>query len=127
MKRQIDLDSWKIPVKTQSYLLGQSVNLQVSAPHLLADEKLYLNSCYAAPSKSSLKYTIIDNYGYVDSRMFKKYEYSWICLWLPFCPSYPQLYAGQQAGTRGLPLHFSDRQNPEILLKGLPVYSRPRH
>ncbi|KAM6912156.1 uncharacterized protein FYW49_010658 [Xenentodon cancila] len=59
-------DSWEKPAKTQSYLLGQTVNLQVSAPQLLSEEKLYINSCYATPSsgsKSSLKYTIIDNYG----------------------------------------------------------------
>ncbi|RVE57058.1 hypothetical protein OJAV_G00212470 [Oryzias javanicus] len=58
-------DSWKMPAKTQAYLLGQSVNLQVSAPHLLSGEKVYINNCYATPtsSKSSLKYTIIDNYG----------------------------------------------------------------
>ncbi|XP_024128445.1 zona pellucida sperm-binding protein 3 [Oryzias melastigma] len=58
-------DSWKMPAKTQAYLLGQTVNLQVSAPHLLSGEKVYINSCYVTPtgSKSSLKYTIIDNYG----------------------------------------------------------------
>uniref|UniRef100_A0A3P9I867 Zona pellucida sperm-binding protein 3 n=1 Tax=Oryzias latipes TaxID=8090 RepID=A0A3P9I867_ORYLA len=58
-------DSWKIPAKMQVYLLGQTVNIQVSAPYLLSGEKVYINSCYATPtgSKSSLKYTIIDNYG----------------------------------------------------------------
>ncbi|XP_061599287.1 zona pellucida sperm-binding protein 3-like [Cololabis saira] len=59
-------DSWEEPAKTQSYLLGQTVNVQVSAPQLLSEEKLYINSCYATPSsgsKSSLKYTIIDNCG----------------------------------------------------------------
>lgn len=54
----------------QVYLLGQTVNIQVSAPYLLFGEKVYINSCYATPTSSisSLKYTIIDNYGCV----FKK-------------------------------------------------------
>ncbi|XP_047201690.1 uncharacterized protein si:ch211-67f13.7 [Girardinichthys multiradiatus] len=65
---QINLmdDSWRTPTKSQVYLLGQTVNIQVSAPHLPPGLKLYINSCYAAPSsgsKSSLKYTLVDNLG----------------------------------------------------------------
>ncbi|XP_044229848.1 zona pellucida sperm-binding protein 3 [Thunnus albacares] len=65
---QIELmnDSWSRPVKSQVYQLGQTVNFQVSAPQLPTGGKLYISSCYAAPSsgsKSSLKYTIIDNFG----------------------------------------------------------------
>uniref|UniRef100_UPI003AAEB020 uncharacterized protein n=1 Tax=Centroberyx gerrardi TaxID=166262 RepID=UPI003AAEB020 len=59
-------DSWTRPAKSQVYQLGQTVNFQVSAPHLPSGGKLYINSCYAAlfsGSKSSLKYTIIDNFG----------------------------------------------------------------
>ncbi|XP_041828530.1 zona pellucida sperm-binding protein 3 [Melanotaenia boesemani] len=59
-------DSWKTPAKTHEYLLGQTVNVQVSNPHLSPGEKLYINVCYAAPSsdsKSSLRYTVIDNFG----------------------------------------------------------------
>ncbi|XP_027857267.1 zona pellucida sperm-binding protein 3 [Xiphophorus couchianus] len=68
MEFQINLmdDSWRTPAKSQVYLLGQTVNIQVSAPHLPPGLKLYTNSCYAAPStgsKSSLKYTLIDNFG----------------------------------------------------------------
>ncbi|XP_007549221.1 zona pellucida sperm-binding protein 3 [Poecilia formosa] len=68
MEFQINLmdGSWRTPAKSQVYLLGQTVNIQVSAPHLPAGLKLYTNSCYAAPSsgsKSSLKYTLIDNFG----------------------------------------------------------------
>nr|XP_015825962.2 uncharacterized protein si:ch211-67f13.7 [Nothobranchius furzeri] len=64
-------DSWT-PAKSQVYLLGQTVNIQVSAPHLPPGLKLYINSCYATPpssSKSSLKYAMIDNFGcMVDSK-----------------------------------------------------------
>ncbi|KAM4723587.1 uncharacterized protein FYW61_014325 [Anableps anableps] len=68
MEFQINLmdDSWRTPAKSHVYLLGQTVNIQVSAPHLPPGLKLYINSCYAAPSsgnKSSLKYTFIDNFG----------------------------------------------------------------
>ncbi|XP_054894376.1 zona pellucida sperm-binding protein 3-like [Poeciliopsis prolifica] len=68
MEFQINLmdDSWRTPAKSQVYLLGQTVNIQVSAPHLPPGLKLYTNSCYATPSsgsKSSLKYTLIDNFG----------------------------------------------------------------
>ncbi|KAM7376553.1 hypothetical protein PAMP_006279 [Pampus punctatissimus] len=71
---QIELmdDSWSEPAKSQVYQIGQMVNFQVSAPQLPSGEKLYINSCYVAPSsgsKSSLKYTIIDNFGcMVDSK-----------------------------------------------------------
>ncbi|XP_031598185.2 uncharacterized protein si:ch211-67f13.7 [Oreochromis aureus] len=59
-------DSWSRPVTTRVYQLGQKVHIQVSAPHLPAGGKLYISSCYAAPSngsKSSPKYSIIDNFG----------------------------------------------------------------
>lgn len=59
-------DSWTAQTEPQVYLLGQTVNIQVSAPHLPPGLKLYIISCYAASSsKSSLKYNIIDNFGYV--------------------------------------------------------------
>ncbi|XP_037550589.1 zona pellucida sperm-binding protein 3 [Nematolebias whitei] len=64
-------DSFTAHTKPQVYLLGQTVNIQVSAPHLPPGWKLYISSCYAAPSasKSSLKYTMIDNLGcMVDSK-----------------------------------------------------------
>ncbi|XP_044079910.1 zona pellucida sperm-binding protein 3 [Siniperca chuatsi] len=65
---QIELmdDSWSRPAKSQVYQLGKTVNFQVSALHHPTGGKLYINSCYATPSsgsKSSLKYTIIDNFG----------------------------------------------------------------
>ncbi|XP_023258530.1 zona pellucida sperm-binding protein 3-like [Seriola lalandi dorsalis] len=65
---QIELmaDSWSIPAKSLVYQLGQTVNVQVSAPHLPSGGKLYISSCYATPSsgsQSSLKYTIIDKFG----------------------------------------------------------------
>ncbi|XP_018545460.1 zona pellucida sperm-binding protein 3 [Lates calcarifer] len=59
-------DSWTIPAKSQVYQLGQTVHFQVSAMHLPSGGKLYISSCYATPSsgsKSSLKYTIIGNFG----------------------------------------------------------------
>nr|XP_020470128.1 zona pellucida sperm-binding protein 3-like [Monopterus albus] len=63
---QIELmdDSWSKAATSRVYLLGQTVNLQVT--YLPTGEKLYISSCYATPSsyyKSSLKYTIIDNFG----------------------------------------------------------------
>ncbi|XP_062295767.1 zona pellucida sperm-binding protein 3-like [Scomber scombrus] len=65
---QIELmdDSWSRPAMSQVYQLGQTVNFQVTASQLPTGWKLYINTCYAAPSsgsKSSLKYTIIDNFG----------------------------------------------------------------
>lgn len=60
------LDSWSRPAEAQVYQLGKTVNLQIFAHHLPTEGKLYINSCYAAPSsgsKESLKYTIIDNFG----------------------------------------------------------------
>ncbi|XP_015245397.1 PREDICTED: zona pellucida sperm-binding protein 3-like [Cyprinodon variegatus] len=74
MEFQINImdDSWKTAEQSQVYLLGQIVNIQVSAPHLPPGLKLYINSCYAAPSSGSrfsLKYTFIDNFGcMLDSR-----------------------------------------------------------
>ncbi|XP_008279667.1 zona pellucida sperm-binding protein 3 [Stegastes partitus] len=59
-------DSRSEPAQSQVYHLGQTMHFQVSAPFLPPGGKLYINSCYATPSsdsKSSLKYTIIDNYG----------------------------------------------------------------
>ncbi|XP_072221950.1 zona pellucida sperm-binding protein 3-like [Leuresthes tenuis] len=60
------LDYWRAPARTHEYLLGQTVNIQVSALHLPAGEKMYISRCYATPSsgpKSSLKYTIMGNFG----------------------------------------------------------------
>lgn len=62
------LDSWSRPAKSQVYQLGKTVNFQVSAPHLSTGGKLYINTCYATPSSGSepsLKYTIIDKFGWV--------------------------------------------------------------
>ncbi|XP_072314333.1 zona pellucida sperm-binding protein 3-like [Eucyclogobius newberryi] len=59
-------DTWKTPVKSRVFKLGETVKFQVSAPHLPPGRKLYINSCYVTPvthSKSNVKYTIIDNYG----------------------------------------------------------------
>ncbi|XP_047467503.1 zona pellucida sperm-binding protein 3 [Mugil cephalus] len=52
--------------KSPVYHLGQPVYFQVSAPYLPAGERLYISSCHATPSsdsKSSLRYTFIDNSG----------------------------------------------------------------
>ncbi|XP_033985226.1 uncharacterized protein si:ch211-67f13.7 [Trematomus bernacchii] len=59
-------DLWSTPAQSQVYQLGKTVNFQISAPHLSTGSKLYINSCYASPSsdsKSSLKYSIIGNFG----------------------------------------------------------------
>lgn len=113
-------DSFTARAKPQVYLLGQTVNIQVSAPHLPPGWKLYINSCYAAPnaSKSSLKYAIIDNLGYVKAK-------GWMspCVLVSTLLMCSQLYGGQQARARGFTVHFSDRQHLKILLKGLPVHS----
>ncbi|XP_061699047.1 zona pellucida sperm-binding protein 3 [Syngnathoides biaculeatus] len=65
-------DSWSKPIKNKVFQLGQKVNVEVSAPHLSAGQRLYINHCYASPdSASSLyhKYTIIGNSGcMVDSK-----------------------------------------------------------
>ncbi|XP_042356166.1 uncharacterized protein si:ch211-67f13.7 isoform X2 [Plectropomus leopardus] len=65
-------DSWSGPATSQVYQLGKTVNIQVSGPHLSTDGKLYISTCYASPSSgfgSSLKYTVIDNFGcMLDSR-----------------------------------------------------------
>ncbi|XP_068194562.1 zona pellucida sperm-binding protein 3 isoform X2 [Antennarius striatus] len=62
---QIELmdDSWRGPATSRVYKLGQTVNFQISAPHLPTGGKVYINRCYAGGSKSSLNYTIIDNFG----------------------------------------------------------------
>ncbi|XP_055087259.1 zona pellucida protein C [Periophthalmus magnuspinnatus] len=66
-------DTWTNPVKSRVFQLEETVNVQVSAPHLPPGQKLYINSCYATPvthSKSNVKCTIIDNYGcLMDSKM----------------------------------------------------------
>ncbi|XP_061552914.1 zona pellucida protein C [Phycodurus eques] len=59
-------DSWSNPIENQVFQLGQKVNVQVSAPHLPAGRRLYINNCYASPdSGSSLshRYKIIGNSG----------------------------------------------------------------
>ncbi|XP_074548419.1 uncharacterized protein LOC141806682 [Halichoeres trimaculatus] len=65
-------NSWSKPRGLQVYQLGRTVHFQVSAPSLPAKGKLYISSCYAAPStgfQSSLKYIIIDNFGcMIDSK-----------------------------------------------------------
>ncbi|XP_061896249.1 zona pellucida sperm-binding protein 3-like isoform X1 [Entelurus aequoreus] len=67
-------DSWKNPVNTRVYQLGQKVHVQVSAPHLPAGRKLYINSCHASlasSSSSSHKYTIIGHLGcMLDSKRY---------------------------------------------------------
>ncbi|KAM8736301.1 zona pellucida sperm-binding protein 3 [Acanthopagrus schlegelii] len=65
---QIELmdDSWSRAAKSQVFQLGKTLNFQISAAHLPAGGKLYINSCYASPctgSESPLKYTILDNFG----------------------------------------------------------------
>ncbi|KAG7226142.1 hypothetical protein INR49_014236, partial [Caranx melampygus] len=65
---QIELmdDSWSKPAKSHVYQLGQTVNVQVSAPQLPSGGRVYISSCYATPSSGShqsLSYTIIDNFG----------------------------------------------------------------
>ncbi|XP_067336217.1 zona pellucida sperm-binding protein 3-like isoform X2 [Channa argus] len=67
---RIDLmdDLWSAIAESRVYHIGKPVNFQVSAPHLSNEGKLYISSCYAESSNgiiSSLKYTIIDNFGYV--------------------------------------------------------------
>ncbi|XP_059209291.1 uncharacterized protein si:ch211-67f13.7 [Centropristis striata] len=66
-KMELMDDSWSRLAKSQVYQLGKTVHVQVSAPHLPTGGKLYIRSCYAAPSRGSksLKYTIIDNFGCV--------------------------------------------------------------
>ena len=57
-----------MPAKSKIYLLGETVNLQVSASQLPSGGKVYISSCYATPyhsSASPLKYALIDNFGYV--------------------------------------------------------------
>lgn len=69
----------------QVYLLGQTMNIQVSALHLPPGLKLYIISCYAtASSKSSLKYNIIDNFGY-ESLTVKRFDVL-VVLLCPHCP-----------------------------------------
>ncbi|KAJ3613422.1 hypothetical protein NHX12_019671 [Muraenolepis orangiensis] len=58
--------TWNMPAKSQIYLLGQTVNLQVSASHLPPGGKVYISSCFATPynvSESPLKYPLVDNFG----------------------------------------------------------------
>lgn len=60
------VESWSRPARSQVYQLGNEIHFQVSAFHLPHGAKLYISSCYATPShdsKSSHKYTIIDNFG----------------------------------------------------------------
>lgn len=62
------LDAWAMPAKSQVYMLGQTINFQVSALNLSHGGKLFINHCYATTSKdskTSLKFTVIDNFGYV--------------------------------------------------------------
>lgn len=64
----MNLDSWSGAAKSQVFQLGKTLNFQISAAHLPAGGKLYINSCYASPStgsESPLKYTILDNFGWV--------------------------------------------------------------
>ncbi|CAL8299873.1 unnamed protein product [Boreogadus saida] len=58
-------DTWNMPAKSKIYLLGQTVNLQVSASQLPAGGKVYISSCFATPysSASPLRYALIDNFG----------------------------------------------------------------
>ncbi|XP_026161615.1 uncharacterized protein LOC113129757 [Mastacembelus armatus] len=67
-------DSWNKTVGSQVYQLGKTMNFQVSARQLPTGGKLNINSCYAAPSsynKSSIQYTVIDNYGcLLDSKIY---------------------------------------------------------
>ncbi|XP_055718979.1 uncharacterized protein LOC129811578 [Salvelinus fontinalis] len=59
-------DTWAMPAKSQVYMLGQTINIQVSALHLPHGGKLFINYCYATTSKDSktyLKFTVIDNFG----------------------------------------------------------------
>ncbi|CAB1330804.1 unnamed protein product, partial [Coregonus sp. 'balchen'] len=59
-------DAWAMPAKYQVYMLGQTINFQVSALHLPHGGKLFINHCYATTSKLSktaLKFTVIDNFG----------------------------------------------------------------
>ena len=62
-------DTWSMPAKSKIYLLGETVNLQVSASQLPSIfTKLYISSCFATPyhsSASPLKYALVDNSGYV--------------------------------------------------------------
>ena len=60
-------DTWNMPAKSKIYLLGQTVNLQVSASQLPSGGKVYISSCFATPysSASPLRYALIDNFGYV--------------------------------------------------------------
>ncbi|KAK7905019.1 hypothetical protein WMY93_017626 [Mugilogobius chulae] len=64
-------DTWDNPVKSRVFQLGETVNFQVTAPHLTPGRKLYINSCYVTPvtPKSNAKFTLIDNYGcLIDSK-----------------------------------------------------------
>ncbi|XP_029544582.1 uncharacterized protein LOC115146658 isoform X1 [Oncorhynchus nerka] len=59
-------DAWAMPAKSQVYMLGQTINFQVSALNLSHGGKLFINHCYATTSKdrkTSLKFTVIDNFG----------------------------------------------------------------
>ncbi|XP_046874260.1 zona pellucida sperm-binding protein 3 isoform X1 [Hypomesus transpacificus] len=58
-------DSWTTPAQYQVYLLGQTVNFQVTALHLPHGSlKLFIRNCYATTtSGTSATYNIIDNFG----------------------------------------------------------------
>ena len=60
------VDSWTTPAQYQVYLLGQTVNFQVTALHLPHGSlKLFIRNCYATTtSGTSATYNIIDNFGY---------------------------------------------------------------
>uniref|UniRef100_A0A8C6UIW7 Zona pellucida sperm-binding protein 3 n=1 Tax=Neogobius melanostomus TaxID=47308 RepID=A0A8C6UIW7_9GOBI len=66
--------TWANPIQSRVFQLGETVNVQVSAPHLSPGQKVYINWCYATPVthlKSHIKFTIIDNYGcLLDSKTF---------------------------------------------------------
>lgn len=59
----------------------------------------------------------------MDSKAFKMF---WFHPDLDYC-RHPQMHAGQQERARGLSVHLSDRQDPEILPEGFPVHIRPWH
>ncbi|CAG5866253.1 unnamed protein product [Menidia menidia] len=73
VRKALKGQSWRTPARIHEYFLGQTVNVQVSAPRLRPGEKLYISSCHATPlngSSPSLKYQIIGNFGcLVDSRL----------------------------------------------------------